>query len=135
MSRLLSRVALVHAVALGAYLLASRLVLPLDATQVPRLLLPAYEFLALLNEGTPWYFALLPLWMIAAAVSKRRSAIIAVVGLAACFLWLYGPLFIPKTLPGSTPTTQGETRLRVMTFNVSNLSSQVRPPHPCAGHH
>ena len=128
MLKLLSRVALVHAVALGAYLLASRLMLPLDATQVPRLLLPAYEFLALLNEGTPWYFVPLPLWMIAAAVSKHRSAIIAVVGLVACFLWLYGPLFIPKSLPGSMPNSRGETRLRVMTFNVSNLSSQVRPP-------
>lgn len=128
MSELLGRLVLVHAVALGAYLVGSRLVLPLDATQLPRVLLPAYEFLALLNEGTPWYFVPLPLWIITAAMSRRRYAIIAVAGLAACFLWLYGPLFIPKSLPGSTPNTQGATRLRVMTFNVSNLSSQVRPP-------
>ena len=128
MLKLLSRLALVYAVALGAYLAASRLVLPLEATQLPRVLLPVYELLAMLNEGTPWYFVPLPLWIITATVSRRRYAIIAVVGLVACFLWLYGPLFIPKTLPGSTPIAQGETRLRVMTFNVSNLSSQVRPP-------
>ena len=127
MLELLSRLALVHTVALGAYLAASRLVLPLDATQLPRVLLPAYELLAMLNEGTPWYFAPLPLWIITAAVSRRRYAIIGVVGLVACFLWLYGSLFIPKPLPGATPTAQVEPRLRVMTFNVSNLSSQVRP--------
>ena len=128
MLELLCRLSLVHAVALVAYLVASRLVLPLEVTQLPRVLLPVYELLAMLNEGTPWYFVPLPLWIITAAVGWRRYAVIAVVGLVACFLWLYGPLFTPKTLPGSTPISQGETRLRVMTFNVSNLSSQVRPP-------
>ena len=95
MLKLLSRLALVYAVALGAYLAASRLVLPLEAAQLPRVLLPVYELLAMLNEGTPWYFVPLPLWIITATVSRRRYAIIAVVGLVACFLWLYGPLFIP----------------------------------------
>ena len=128
MLALLCRLSLVYAVALGAYLIASRLVLPLEATQLPRVLLPTYELLAMLNEGTPWYFAPLPLWIITAAVSRRRYAIIGVVGLAACFLWLYGSLFIPKPLPGAAPTAQDAPRLRVMTFNVSNLPSHVRPP-------
>ena len=128
MLKLLCRLSLVHAIALGAYLVASRLVLPLEATQLPRVLLPVYELLAMLNEGMPWYFVPLPLWIIAAAVSRRRYAIIAVVGLVACFLWLYGSLFMPKPLPGSTPIAQNAPRLRMMTFNVSNLSSQVRPP-------
>ncbi|MAG35354.1 MAG: hypothetical protein CL878_03770 [Dehalococcoidia bacterium] len=124
----LCRLSFLHAAALGAYLVASRLVLQLESTQIPGVLFPAYELLAMLNEGTPWYFVPLPLWVIIAVLSRRPHAIIGTLILVACFLWMYGLLLIPRPLFPPTPTDQVESQLRVMTFNVSNFPSHVRPP-------
>lgn len=122
MRRLIGLVPLLHALPLLAYLLLRASITNSVPDVVPeRQWWRLYNLVSLLNEFTPFYFLPLPLWLLTAAIARTRSALFASAVPWLMFASLYGDLFVPRPVHvaewlGRAPP--GETRLRVMTFNV-----------------
>jgi endonuclease/exonuclease/phosphatase (EEP) superfamily protein YafD len=113
---------LVHGLPLLAYLLLRGLVAgAASGSEPPGPGWQAARLAALLNEFTPWLFLPLPLWLLSLAIARTKAAVFATALPWVMFLALYGELFVPRpaTLAEwSGRSAPGETRLRVMTFNV-----------------
>jgi endonuclease/exonuclease/phosphatase (EEP) superfamily protein YafD len=129
---------LAHGVALLGFL-AMRwlLVEPPTGTPFDRLLVRLDGFLALLAEFTPLLFAPLPLWLLTAALARRRAALVCAAVPWGIFALLYGELFVPALPPALSvaPVTtsplaaaqanQADRQIRVLTYNIE---ARGKPP-------
>lgn len=126
MRRLIGLLPLLHALPLLAYLLLRGFVVTPGPAIVPeRRWLQLYNLVSLLNEFTPWFFLPLPLWLITLAASRQKVGLFATAVPWVMFGSLYGELFVPGTdqiAEWMRRPAPGETRLRVMTFNILGTS-------------
>ena len=88
---------LAHGLPLLAYLLLRGSVTNTVPEPFPdRLWWQLYNFVALLNEFTPWFFLPLPLWLLTLLIARRPTALLATALPWVMFLALYGELFVPR---------------------------------------
>lgn len=76
-----------------------------------------FGYLALTNSLAVYFFTPLPAATLVAALTRRRDLLGGVILGAGAFLWLWGPLFMPRLDP---PAKSGNPHppLTVMTYNV-----------------
>lgn len=80
-------------------------------------------FLGLANAVSVYFFLPLPLFILLAVQRPSRGLVLSVVAAAALFAFHWGPLLLPK----SDAQAQGQTTLRVMTFNVLGRAGSHMP--------
>lgn len=79
-----------------------------------------WSLLFLLSSFAPYWFAPLPIIFAMAIVTRRREIWIGFVASIALGAWMYGGLFLPKSLPASP----NDATLTVMTYNMLGLNNQ-----------
>ena len=80
------------------------------------------DLVALAAELIPFFFLPLPLWILTALLARTRSGLIAAAVPWVLFAWLYGGLFIPRSMRVADVGAQPPPTIRVLTFNLLNTN-------------